>query len=56
MALSKKNRLILILVFICVWFFIYTVPLKGDPKTGAFTFLQNSLFVIALQNTPLLLL
>ena len=56
MALSKKHRLILILVLISIWFFIYTVPLKGDLKTGAFTFLQNSLFILAIQNSPMLLL
>jgi hypothetical protein len=53
---GNKYRLIIVLLIIMLWFFIYTVPLGGDPKTGAFTFLNSSIFIIALENSPMILL
>ena len=53
---GNKHKVVIILLFIMLWFFIYTVPLGGDPKTGALTFLNNSIFIIALQNSPMILL
>ena len=53
---ANKYKLIIVLLFIMLWFFIYTVPLGGDPKTGAFTFLNSTIFIIALQNSPMILL
>ena len=53
---GNKYRLVIVLLIIMLWFFIYTVPLGGDPKTGAFTFLNSSIFIIALENSPMILL
>ena len=53
---GNKYRLIIVLLIIMLWFFIYTVPLGGDPKTGAFTFLNSSIFIIALENSPMIVL
>ena len=53
---ANKHKMVIVLLFIMLWFFIYTVPLGGDPKTGAFTFLNSSIFIIALENSPMILL
>jgi|LakMenEpi03Aug12_release.lakeMendotaPanAssembly.Ray.scaffolds.fasta_scaffold1269536_2 hypothetical protein len=54
--IKMKRKIILILILFVVWLFIYTVPLKGNIQTGALTFLNNSVFTIALMNSPVLLL
>ena len=54
--LSRKTQFILLGAVFLVWLYVYTGPLKGDTSTGMYTFLNQTIFTLAIMNTPAILL